>query len=84
MTIRIQQIFAGAVIGASLLTGLILVVPPIISVQSTPSVTVVPPASDTTPVDVAFAADTSVDMNHWQETAKQPTPYVPGKPRKGK
>ena len=83
MTIRTQQFLATALFGAAVLTAFALVTPQILSPLPTPVVAEVTTAVEAIPIDVAV--DEAVDMNHLQETRKPPpSPYKPGKPRKGK
>ncbi len=86
MTARTQQLLATALFAAAVVTASALVVPQLLAGQPVPTVADVPatPAADSVPVDVAIGTDASVDMNHWQETAQPKSPFVKGKPRKGK
>ena len=86
MTNRTPQFLNTVLFGAAVLTAFTLVIPRILSARPTPAVAEVPTATtaESAPGDVALIADSSVDMNHWQETAQQPSNYTPGKTRKGK
>ena len=81
MSVRTRQIVANTVVGSAILTAVAVVVPQMVGSQPAPAVAVVP---STVAVAPASGESTEVDMNHWQETAGPVTPYIPGKPRKGK
>lgn len=81
MSIRTRQIVANTIVGSAILTAVAVVVPQMVASQPTPVVAVAPA---TAPIALASGESTEVDMNHWQETAGPVTPYIPGKPRKGK
>ncbi len=81
MSVRTRQILANTIVGGAILTAAAVVVPQMVASQPSPTVAVVPTVSVVAPIS---GEKTEVDMNHWQETAGPVTPYIPGKPRKGK
>ena len=86
MTNRTRQSLATILFGAVLATAFIIVAPRVFATQATPAVADVPASfpMELAAVETPLSDDTAVDMTHWQETAVTPTPYVPGKTRKGK
>jgi hypothetical protein len=79
MSVRTRQIVANTIVGSAILTAVAVVVPQMVASQPAPAV-----VSSTVSVVPTSGESTEVDMNHWQETAGPVTPYIPGKPRKGK
>ena len=85
LTARTQQLLATALFGAAVVTGSALVVPQLLAGQPAPVVAELPAelTANSIPID-GIAADASVDMSHWQETAHPKSPFKPGKIKKGK
>lgn len=86
MTTRMRQSFATLLFGIVLATAFVIVAPRVFATQTIPAVAEVPASfpMESAPVETTIGDDAAVDMAHWQETAVTPTPYVPGKTRKGK
>ena len=83
MTLHMQPLFAGIVLGGAIVTVLAVAVPQIVAGQPAPVIVEIAAAPEAVPVDVANTDDASIDMNHWQETVgPPPSPYIPGPRRK--
>ena len=86
MTNRTRQSLATILFGAVLATAFVTVAPRVFAMQTIPAVAEIPASftMESAPVETTISDDPAVDMTHWQETAVTPTPYIPGKTRKGK
>ena len=83
MTLRLQPLFAGIIVGGTFVTSLALAVPQIVAGRPVPVIVEIAAASEAAQDEAANPDDSAVDMNHWQETGGlPPSPYIPGKKRK--